>query len=419
MKNIKLDTILLFALVIPFIMTYRISPGDTPIWLFGLIFFSLLGNVVLDLGIFKLTEKIYNRTKLFLLWFLVFAVIGAGLFSEIIVRHQTSPVYHVNDIVLQQEAAIKFLVHGQNPYAVSYINTPMAQFHYSDTEINPALYHFVMQPFYVLFAIPFYLVMGHTIGYFDARVPLFVLFIALLILAQFLQKDPEKKREFMTLLAFNPAMLGYFIEGRDDIFMYTFLFAAFYLLYKKKFSWAGVLMALAFTIKQSVWPLFPFYAAFLYFSSKSIRKTIIWLIPFSILVLAIIGPFFFWNSKAFLNSTIFYLSGNTTHSYPIAGYGLGMLLYQAGIIKNVHQEYPFIIWQIVICLPLLIGLVIWLSKKNTVVRLVLSYGIFLFVFWYLNRYFNNSHVGFLSMVFITAYFLPDDKFGKNMVTSQN
>ena len=410
MKNIKLDTILLFALVVPFIMMYRIGPGDTPIWLFGLIFLSLLSNIFLDIGVFKLKEKVYNRAKLFLLWFLVFATIGGGLFSEIIVRHQTAPIYHVNDIILQQEAAIKFLVHGQNPYSVTYVNTPMAQFHYSDSEINPALYHFVMQPFYVLFAVPFYLVMGHTIGFFDARVPLFILFIILLVMAQFLQKDPEKKREFMTLLAFNPAMLGYFIEGRDDIFMYTFLFAAFYLLYKKKFSGAGFLMALAFTIKQSVWPLFPFYAAFLYFSSKNIKKTIIWLIPFSILILAIIGPFFFWNPKAFLDSTIFYLSGNTTHSYPIAGYGLGMLLYQAGIIKNVHQQYPFTIWQIIICLPLLIGLIIWLGKKVSVVRLILSYGIFLFVFWYLNRYFNNSHVGFLSMVFITAYFWPNTSY---------
>ena len=45
MKNIKFDSILLFVLVIPFIMTYRIGPNDTPYWLFGLIFLGLLLNL--------------------------------------------------------------------------------------------------------------------------------------------------------------------------------------------------------------------------------------------------------------------------------------------------------------------------------------------------------------------------------------
>jgi len=406
MKNIKLDTVLQFALIIPFIMTYRLSPGVTPYWLFGLIFLALIGNVILDVRFFSIKETLYNKVKLILLWFLIFASIGAGIFSEIIVRHQTAPIYHVHDIILQQEAAIKFLLHGQNPYAVTYFNTPMASWHYSDTEANPALYHFVMQPFYVLFAIPFYITMGHTIGFFDARVPLFFLFIFLLIIANLLQKDPSKKRELITLFAFNPAMVGYLIEGRDDIFMYAFLFTAFFLLYKKKFSWGGVFMALAFAVKQSVWPLFPFYLFYLYFQSKNIKSLFIQLIPFIVTFTFLVGPFLLWNPKAFLDSTVFYLSGNVVQSYPISGYGLGMILNQAGIIKNVHAQYPFFLWQIIVCAPLLIGLLLWLKKQPTVTRLILAYGIFLMVFWYLSRYFNNSHAGFLSMVFITAYFWP-------------
>lgn len=406
MKNIKLDTVLLFALVIPFIMMFRLSPGDTPYWLFGIIFLALFINVAVDIGFFPIKDILYNKIKLFLLWFLIFITIGASIFSEIVVRHQTSPIYHVHDIILQQEAAVKFLLHGKNPYAETYLNTPMAQWHYSDTEINPALYHFVMQPSYVLIAVPFYLIMGHTIGFFDARVPLFILFIALILLAQYVQKDPEKKREFMTLLAFNPAMVGYLVEGRDDVFMYAFLFGAFVFLYKKHFSLAGVLMALAFTVKQSVWPIFPFYIAYLYFSTRNIKKTVVYLLPFSFITVCIIGPFFAWNPKAFIDSTILYLSGNTMHSYPISGYGLGMILHQVGAIKDVHDQYSFTIWQLIICLPLLACLLIWLKKQTTTIRLILSYGIFLMVFWYLSRYFNNSHAGFLSIIFLTAYFWP-------------
>src|SRR5258706_7444812 len=179
MKNIKLDTILLFALLIPFIMTYRLSPGETPYWLFGLIFLVLFFYIIFDLGWFSYKEKTLSLIKNILLWILIFLSIGSAYFAAIVVRHQSAPQYNVHDIILQQEAAIRFFLHGKNPYAVTYFGTPLEKWHYSDTEVNPALYHFVMQPFYLLFPIPFYLVMGHTVGFFDARIPLFILFIGL------------------------------------------------------------------------------------------------------------------------------------------------------------------------------------------------------------------------------------------------
>lgn len=408
MKLLKLDTILLFALVIPFIMTYRIGSGETPYWLFGLIFFGLFYYLILDLQWFPIREQTYFLVKKIVLWIIIFLTIGSAYYAAIIVRHQTAPIYGVHDIILQQEAAVRFFLHGKNPYASTYFGTPLEQWHYSDTEINPALYHFVMEPFYLLFPIPFYLILGHTIGFFDARIPLFFLFIGLLIAASLLVKDENKKRLFLVLLAFNPAMLGYFLEGRDDIFMYAFLFTGFYLLYKKHLWLAGIPIAIAFATKQSAWPVFPFYAAFLYFQTKQIREAIKVLLPFLITFSIIVLPFFFWNSQAFLSSTIYYLSGTDPHSYPVAGYGLGSLLYQSGFIKNVHAYYPFWIWQVIIAGPLLVWLVLWQKKANTAHRLILIYGIFLFVFWYLSRYFNNSHLGYLSIVFITAYFFPEE-----------
>src|SRR5579859_7208415 len=145
MKQIKLDSILLFALVIPFIMTYRIGPGNTPYWLFGLIFLSLFLNIILDVRWITVLVKKQALYKSILLWFIIFVSIWSTFFSEIIVRHQTAPIYHVHDIILQQEAAVKFFLHGKNPYAVTYFGTPLEKWHYSDTEVNPALYHFVMQ----------------------------------------------------------------------------------------------------------------------------------------------------------------------------------------------------------------------------------------------------------------------------------
>lgn len=404
MKDVKLDSILLFALVIPFIMTYRISPGETPYALFGIIFLGLLLYIVSD--ILRLDELLYHRIKHVMLWLLIIVVIGSAFVSAIIVRHQTAPVYMIHDIVLQQESAIRFLLDGKNPYAVTYFGTPLEQWHYSITEVNPALYHFVMEPFYLLFSLPFYVVANTLFGFFDGRMPLLFLFFSILVLASYIVKDQEKKRQFLILLAFNPAMLGYTLEGRSDIFMYAFLFASFVLLLKKKYVLSAIPMALAFAVKQSVWPLFPFYIALLFFKLRNGQNVAKVIAVFIAVFVLIVAPFFFWDKKAFLDSTIFYLSGATEYSYPISGYGFGMLLSQLGVINDVSSYYPFHIWQSIIGLPVLIVLIRFLRRNPSVKRLILVYTLFLFVFWYFSRYFNNSHLGYLSLVFITTYVFP-------------
>src|SRR3989344_6655829 len=238
---------------------------------------------------------------------------------------------------------------------------------------------------------------------------LIFLFFSLLVLASLLVKEEGRKRLFLVLLAFNPSVLPYTLEGRSDLFMYPFLFLGFFLLYKRRYSWAGIPIALAFAVKQSAWLLFPFYVAYLFFTTKSIKKTILSLLPFIVVFGVIVVPFFLWDQNAFLDSTVRYLSGDTKHSYPISGYGLGRLLHEVGVIKDLKEHYPFVIWQAVVGLPLLVGLIYYLKKLPSISRLILVYVIFLFVYWYLSRYFNNSHLSYISLVFITAYLWPGDE----------
>lgn len=407
----KISSILLPALVAPFIMNYALGPKDTPFWLFGLIFLLML--LYLSLDLITLKESIYGKTKDILLWLIIVSVIGSATVSAIIVRQQTAPIYGVHDIILQLESAIQAFLAGKNPYAITYFGTPLEQWHYSTTEINPALYHFVMPPFYLLFSLLFYFISITFFGFFDARTSLVLLFFLHLIIGSMMVKNRERRHIFLTLLAFNPATLGYFLEGRDDIFMFAFLMVGLFLLQKKHLALAGIFMALAFATKQSAWPLFPFYFAFLFFNQINSRNlghlipgivnVIKNLLPFAVTFGLIVLPFFFWNSQAFLDSTIFYLSGNTAQSYPISGYGLGSLLRQWGFIIDKFAYYPFWIWQTFIGLPLMFILVLWQKKENSPQRLIVAYGIFLLVFWYLSRYFNNSHLGYLSTIFITGW----------------
>ncbi len=161
--------------------------------------------------------------------------------------------------------------------------------------------------------------------------------------------------------------------------------------------------------------MFPLYAGFIYFnSSRNILLTIKRLLSFFTIFIGITIPFFLWNPKAFVDSTILYLAGNTEHSYPISGYGFGMLLHQFGFIKDLNSAYPFLLWQIVIVVPSLIVLFYYLKKQHNVRMLILTYGVLTFIYWYFSRYFNNSHLGYLTLIFLAAYFWPVND-GKNSV----
>lgn len=392
MKKFDLTAVLLFCLVTPFIMAYGIGPGNTPYWLFGIIFGLLLGYLILE------------NFRSIILWLIIILVIGSAVGSSIIVRHRVAPIYQVHDIILQQEAAIRFLIEGKNPYAVSYFNTPLEAWHYSDSEVNPALFHLVMMPGYLLLALPFYFVSNSLLGYFDGRMPLLVLFFGTLILAwKLLKGNADKQRLLVLLLSFNPATLGYFLEGRSDIFVFAFLFWGWYWLEKEKLWLAGIPLGLAFAIKQSAWPIFPFYLAFLWLKKKSWRSVVKNLIPFAICFLLLVLPFLAWGSKDFLESTVLYLSGSAPNSYPVSGYGWGMILRDLGLIGDVHNYYPFWIWQAVFCLPLTFFLYRQLKKQRTVGNLITIYGIFTLAYWYFSRYFNNSHLAYISWVFLAAY----------------
>ena len=412
MKNqrLSLSSVILAALLIPVIMTYQIFPGDTNYIQFGLIFAGIFINFLLD--IVPMPEKRYYFFKYIVFWTLLALVVGGTFISAIMVRHKVAPLFQIHDIILQLEAAIRFFLDGINPWAATYHSTFMAQWHYSDTAVNPALYHFVMMPFYLLFSLPFYYISNHTIGYFDGRIPLFFLYLSLCISAFYFIKDREKKLIFTGILALNPAMFAYTLEGRSDVFMFAFFFVSMILLSRKKYLISGILLALAFAVKQSIWPFIPLYVAYIYFVSDNLRLTTIRLSSFLVTFAILVVPFFLWNPGAFLDSTVFYLSGNTAHSYPISGYGLGMLLHQLGFIKDLNSSYPFVLWQVLFVVPVLVILLGFLRKFPKVKILILSYGLLVFVYWYMSRYFNNSHVGYLTMVFLTAYFWPDESEGK-------
>ncbi len=405
-----INAVLLFAFSIPIVMKYRILPVDgTPYWLFGVLFLMLTVNCVTSfvpsvLGAFR---RHADKVKNTLLVVVLIIVLGGVSITAMFDRAKTAPLYGVHDIILQQEAAMRYVITGKNPYKETYFGTPMEAFHYAeidnDKAVNPALYHFVMPPWYLVFPFAFYYTVRPVVGFFDGRMALLFTMGLLLIALWHWFKDKEVARLAVILTALSPAVIDYFVEGRSDVFALSWLIVSLVFLEKKRFIWSAVMMMLAILSKQTVWVMVPFYGMILWQRTMK-RSAVFWSsVGVSLFAGAMITlPFFLWDPRAFLDSVIFYLNGSSLHSYPVSGYGLSMVLYSAGIIRDIHAYYPFIIWQVLVCGPLFVFLARSLWAKSTQSRLMLTYSVFLIVFWYMSRYFNNSHLGYLSMLFVLA-----------------
>lgn len=404
-----LDAGLLFMLAIPVVMKYGVLPGtDTPYWLFGILFLLLAKNIFISLFPSVLPKFIsVAKAKIIITWFVLAIVVGGVTVTAIINRHLTAPVYGVNDIILQQEAAIRYLVHGKNPYKETYFGTPVESFNYAEVgnsaAVNPALYHFVMPPWYLLFPLFFYTPANKLFGYFDGRMMLIFCLIGTLIILNKLLKNQKIKLMAMSLVALAPGVVDYFIEGRSDTFALFWFIWSVYLLNKNKFVLASVIFGLAMISKQTIWLALPFYLTMVWKMNKNSLKVALYhLLIVGGVALVITAPFLIWDFRAFIDSVILYLSGGTAHGYPIAGYGFGMLMHEFGIVKDIHGYFPFIVFQLVFGLPVMFLALWYLMKKPTVSKLLFGYAFTLLVVWYFSRYLNNSHLTYLGTIFIIA-----------------
>ncbi len=417
-----IPAILLFALSIPVIMHFRIWPVETtPYTLFGIVFFTLIGKVFID--IYPRTFGMWNRRISFVLLIIVLSiVIGGTTYTAIIDRHKIAPQWGTHDIVLQLEAAMRYLHQSKNPYKETYFNTPVELFRYSELgkdAVNPALYHFVMPPWYLLFPFPVYWIANRTLGFFDVRLVSLIALTGIIVVLWRWFKDPVLKEISIILVALSPAVTHYFIEGRSDTFALLWLVYAVYLLHNKRIVLSAISIGLGLMSKQTLWFAFPFWIYYVWlalgiphYSNKKLlikrlkfhnSRTIQFVFYVCIAVstaVVIMLPFLLWDAQAFINSVILYLSAGGETGYPVSGYGFSMILFEHGFIGNIKDYFPFTIFQLGLGLPVLGLLLLWIRKKPSISKLFLSYGVFLFIIWYFSRYFNNSHIAFLSTIFI-------------------
>lgn len=397
------------CLLIPLVTGYGIFPGYvTPYWLFTFIFFAAIGLIGYYLYLSNRGRIQSERLRIiaFISSALSVFIIFLVMWTAIANRGFNAPGqnYQVHDIILQLEAALRYLSDGRNPYSETYFGTPMEKWNYDELgkpAVNPALYHFVMPPWYLLFSYPFYFISMRVLGYFDGRMPLLIAVIGIAVLIWISVRKINLKHLAIAAIILNPANVAYLVEGRSDYLVFFFLLGAVNSLFGKLPYVSAVLLGLAVTTKQTAWFIAPIILGVVFYTMPR-RKFWFYFGLFMLTVAIICGPFLVWDYRAFLDSVVFYLNGNTAHGYPVSGYGLGMLLYSTGFIRDIHAYYPFIVWQLVLGIPALyIGLK-YILQKPVMSRVFAVHGLTLFIFWYTSRYFNNSHLGYISLLLLVS-----------------
>jgi len=320
---------------------------------------------------------------------------------------------HAHDGVFQTEAAIEFIVQGKNPYVETYWHTPMANWQRGEPPWTTApLYHNAYLPFLFLLSLPFYWLSQATLGWYDQRFTYLALFVVLILL---LPRLVTRQRDQLCLLAaFGLNLLwGFFLaEGRNDVVILLGLVVTTLLLMRRHITASAIVLGLTLAVKHPAAFFVPFYLAYLVpekITLAALRRLAGQIAPMVVMPALILAPFFFWDPRAFLDDTLFYLMGATEHSFPIKGWGLSTLLLAVGVIPSPEATFPFGLLEALCGIPALVLLVRWQRSNNTLRQVWVGFAAWSFVIEWFSRFFNDNYVVFIVQALVIAAFLVPTK----------
>jgi uncharacterized membrane protein len=186
------------------------------------------------------------------------------------------------------------------------------------------------------------------------------------------------------------------------------LMLATVLLARRKVAASGVVLGLTMATKHQAWFFLPFYLLYL-LPGRPARADIKRLLgqtwPMAVAVIAVILPFLIWDAVAFIDDTVLYVSGSGTGSFPMKGWGFSTLLLAAGLIPTPESAFPFIIFELLFGLPVLL-LALWRQwRNNTIQNVWLGFAVFSFTFQFFSRFFNDNYFVFVLQLLVIAAFI--------------
>ena len=381
--------------------TFLMANQKIPILVLSLpvLFFYLFSDI------FK--KKVF---KWLILLFLITLWVVIPTIILINARLTTKPFLFVSDSPIQIEAAIKFLLSGQNPYTEDYLKTDLVKWPYYQPEnalqpkLNPALFHLVYLPFNFLSIVPLYLIWNGIFGWFDVRIFYLSLYLFLLPLITLLVKK-ELRFSFLSLFALNPFFAMFIPEGSNDVLTIFLLILVFIFTSRKKYSFSAILVGLSLATKQTAWIFLLVYLPFLYFriSKNKMKEIVKFLSITAVSAIILIVPFFLCNPRDFIDDTLSYISGGSKVSSPISGFGFSILY--NNLIPEGIKSYPSTLLQLIFGGLTYIFTIRLLKREHTLNILSLSFSLLLLVVSFFSRYFLDSHLGVVIQFIILAYFI--------------
>jgi len=360
---------------------------------------------------------------------LVAAIIVGLVFGQtslfIGLRHIAGPAAYTHDGgVIQTEVTIGYLLTGVNPYVADYLGTPMADW---GTEYRTALYHYPYLPWTFLFSAPFYLLSQATLGWFDQRFIYLILFALTLVLAHSLPDRQADRLGLTMLLGLNPILASDVIFGQNDSFVLFWIVLAVWLLRRAEArqsegmrALSTAVLGLACVSKPTAWFLVPFWLFYLVRGQPDVtlRHPWAWLRllgrrawPLAIVLILVIGPWFTWDPAAMVDDVWRWSAGTADTPYQIRGWGLSNFVLALGLVPDRLAYWPFWVPEALVSGLLLVGLLWWQSRHNTLGASLNHYVILLFAFMYASRFLNENYLGFLLSTFALAFFIAEPEPG--------
>ncbi|MFH1367449.1 MAG: hypothetical protein ABIH38_05740 [Patescibacteria group bacterium] len=423
-SNISFDFSLLFLFVVYFVIfsgsghnKWFIPVQGLPVnfLFFFLAFLLLLAYFFVHQADIK--EETRHYAKLLIVVLLILLLVFTTFIYQIVLRRMGASATYTHDGAIQTEEAVKFLAQGKNPYAENYRATPFGQFidNFSQgRRDNPAWSHYVYLPFLPVFSLPVYSLSQKIFNFYDQRIVYGLLFIIILLIIYQLPRDKNKKIIGLIIFAFSPLFYPWFFGGYNDIFVYFWLIVSLYFLKINKLFISLVMLALACASKQSAWLILPFFVLYLFFkqeTTKNLKQKIMHILkkflPFAFVFVLLCGPFVIWGFRDFFDDIYRYPAGTIDSNYPMIGYGISYIIFLAGFVKSIWDYYPFWIIQFLVGLPLFVYLIRKQKENNTVSQLLYNYAVFLLVFWFFSRFFQDNYLSFLFLIFLTAWLFEE------------
>jgi glycosyl transferase family 87 len=338
---------------------------------------------------------------------LVAAFVVAPTIASLVLRETGRPYTYIHDGALMIEWAARKLLLGQNPYVADYLDTPLF---YWPMVNNPALYHLTYFPSLFLITVPFVWVFDKVGLFWDERYLYLPAYIATLAVVPLLVRRPEHKLAIATLVALNPQLFPFVVEGRNDFFVLLFLFIGLVLLQRERRTLGSLAIAAAAAAKLHAVFLLPFLVVWLVATRKpksvgDAMAALRPLVPAAIFTAIMFVPFLVNDWGAFYDDVVRYNAGGAAWTYPISGMGFSALLLWLGVIEYRQADFPFAVIELLVATPVAVWWLRRLWRDPTLATMLTGYALTLLAFLFFGRYFQGNYLGYILAVATPVPFL--------------